>query len=98
LARAIWYHIKNVIFNFIFRFPEIAGDLNLDNVVHFRNKEVVVYPDEANKPEIGHELNRFAEVCLDLVWPVDRQRKVIKVCFCLFGFLDKLLMNNQLKK
>ena len=54
-------------------------DTNFDEIVHFRNKEVVVYPDEATKPEQGEGLNRTAIISLERIWPLSSDRQLIKV-------------------
>ncbi|XP_033631554.1 nuclear pore complex protein Nup98-Nup96-like isoform X1 [Asterias rubens] len=58
-------------------FTDIAG-LNLDEIVHFRRKEITVYPDDTTKPDVGQGLNKKAEVTLDHTWPTDKtSRKAI---------------------
>eukprot|EP00188_Purpureofilum_apyrenoidigerum_P002370 Plantae.Rhodophyta-Purpureofilum_apyrenoidigerum.ctg2470.p1 GENE.Plantae.Rhodophyta-Purpureofilum_apyrenoidigerum.ctg2470~~Plantae.Rhodophyta-Purpureofilum_apyrenoidigerum.ctg2470.p1 ORF type:complete len:539 (+),score=62.44 Plantae.Rhodophyta-Purpureofilum_apyrenoidigerum.ctg2470:78-1619(+) len=49
--------------------------VDLDTVVHFSPKVVVVYPDEADKPATGQGLNKSAEVCLEGVWKIDKATK-----------------------
>lgn len=58
----------NVYFN---KEMDVAG-FNLDEIVHFRNKEVIIYPDDDNKPPVGSGLNREAQITLDQVWPHDK--------------------------
>ncbi|XP_042543539.1 nuclear pore complex protein Nup98-Nup96 isoform X3 [Dipodomys spectabilis] len=59
-------------------------NLNLDDIVHIRRKEVIVYLDDTEKPPVGEGLNRKAEVTLDGVWPTDKTSR------CLIKSPDRL--------
>ncbi|KAH3792930.1 hypothetical protein DPMN_146431 [Dreissena polymorpha] len=52
-------------------FPGMTNiaNMNFDEIVFFRRKEVIVYPDDDNKPQEGEGLNKKAEITLDCVWP-----------------------------
>ncbi len=58
-------------------FPGITNisNMNLDEIVHIRRKEVHIYPDEAKKPPIGQGLNKTAEVTLHRIWPTCKETK-----------------------
>uniref|UniRef100_A0AC35FWM7 Nuclear pore complex protein Nup98-Nup96 n=1 Tax=Panagrolaimus sp. PS1159 TaxID=55785 RepID=A0AC35FWM7_9BILA len=51
------------------------SSLNFEDIISFRSKEVVVYPDDESKPPLGVDLNRPAEVSLERVWPFDKETK-----------------------
>lgn len=59
-------------------FPGITNvaNMNLDEIVHIRRKEVNIYPDESKKPVVGQGLNKPAEVTLHGVWPLDKKTKM----------------------
>ncbi|KAK4871644.1 hypothetical protein RN001_015768 [Aquatica leii] len=55
-------------------FPDAidVANLDLDDIVHFRFREITVYPNDDKKPPVGQGLNRRAQVTLEHVWPRDR--------------------------
>ncbi|GJQ66844.1 hypothetical protein Trydic_g18599 [Trypoxylus dichotomus] len=61
-------------------FPDLIdiANLNLDELVHFRYRELTIYPDDTKKPPLGQGLNRRAQVTLDRVYPKEKvDRKLI---------------------
>lgn len=52
-------------------------NMNLDEIVHFRYKEIHMYPEECKKPPVGEGLNRRAQVTLDRVYPRMKETKEI---------------------
>jgi hypothetical protein len=46
--------------------------LDLDKIIEFSPGEIVVYPDEHNKPPVGHGINKPARVTLEKLFPRDR--------------------------
>jgi len=58
-------------------FPGVTNiaNMNLDEIVHIRRKEVHIYPDEEKKPPVGQGLNKTAEVTLHRIWPTCKETK-----------------------
>ncbi|XP_062910842.1 nuclear pore complex protein Nup98-Nup96 isoform X1 [Mobula hypostoma] len=60
-------------------FPGMVNltNMDLDETVHIRRKEVTVYLDDDKRPPIGEGLNRRAEVTLDGIWPTDKTTRCL---------------------
>jgi hypothetical protein len=46
--------------------------LDIDRIVAFRDREIVVYPNESDKPSIGEGLNKQAEITFFKCWTTDK--------------------------
>jgi hypothetical protein len=47
--------------------------LDIDRIVSFKEREIVVYPNENDKPVIGEGLNKQAEITLFKCWATDKK-------------------------
>lgn len=59
--------------------PLDIGHIDLDEIVHIEQNQVIVYPNELTKPKVGVELNRPAEVNIEKIWPIGKNKQVVKV-------------------
>ncbi|ODM91961.1 Nuclear pore complex protein Nup98-Nup96 [Orchesella cincta] len=65
------------------------------NNIHFRHKEVVVYPDDKNKPPLYEGLNVPAEVELERVCPIDKVTNEPILCL---KNIEEIKYEEKLKK
>jgi len=47
--------------------------LDIDRIVAFKDREIVVYPNESDKPIVGEGLNKPAEITLFKCWAMDKK-------------------------
>ena len=52
------------------------ADFSLDDTVFIKHMEVIVYPEDLNKPPLGEGLDRSTQITLDKVWPLDKSSGV----------------------
>ncbi|XP_063929550.1 nuclear pore complex protein Nup98-Nup96-like isoform X2 [Zophobas morio] len=58
--------------NVYFPDPIDISNMNFDEIVHFRHREVIIYPDDTKKPQVGEGINRRAQVTLDKIYPREK--------------------------
>jgi len=47
--------------------------LDIDRIISFKDREIIVYPNDQDKPAIGEGLNKQAEITLFKCWPHDKK-------------------------
>jgi len=47
--------------------------LDIDRIVAFKDREIIVYPNESDKPTVGEGLNKPAEITLFKCWAIDKK-------------------------
>eukprot|EP01126_Amoeba_proteus_P055866 TRINITY_DN695_c0_g1_i12.p1 TRINITY_DN695_c0_g1~~TRINITY_DN695_c0_g1_i12.p1 ORF type:complete len:231 (-),score=58.44 TRINITY_DN695_c0_g1_i12:372-1064(-) len=52
--------------------PVDVNGLDIDSLVIFTPKEIVVFPEDSNKPPVGEGLNKRALITLDDCFPLDK--------------------------
>jgi len=64
--------IKDDVGKVTFLGPTDVRGLDLDRIVSFKDREIIVYPNEKDKPAIGEGLNKQADITLFKCWPHDK--------------------------
>lgn len=63
--------------NVCYTTPVDLTNMNIDELVHFRYRELTIYPDDKDKPPLGQGLNQPAQITLDGIFPKDRKQHAV---------------------